>query len=127
MLDIKLLRTQTDAVRRALTDRGGRFLPALDAFLSVDAEFRAVQKDLEPLQARRNKAADEVGRLKREKKDAAPILKEMEEVKAAIKALEAQAAALEPRLQEALLGLPNIPDPSVPVDTDPAKNPVIRE
>ncbi len=127
MLDIKLIRTQPETVRKALENRGGRYLPALEDLLSVDGAFRAVQKELEPLQARRNKAADEIGRLKREKKDASALLKEMEDAKASIKALEEKGSALQAKLDEALLSLPNVPDASVPVGKTAAENPVVRE
>ena len=127
MLDIKIIRQNPGMVRKALEDRGGRTLPAFEDFLAADGRLRAAQKELEPLQARRNKAADEVGRLKREKKDASGILNEMEELKGKIKGLEEEARAREAEAEEKLLGLPNLPDPSVPVGSDPAKNPIIRE
>lgn len=127
MLDIKFVRQNPDAVRKALENRGGRALPAFADFQAADAKALAVQKELEPLQARRNKAADEVGALKREKKDASALLKEMEDVKNKIKELEEKSKGLDAEAREKLLGLPNIPDPSTPVGTDAAQNPVRRE
>ena len=100
MLDIKTVRQNPDAIRKALENRGGRFLPAFQEFQAADALALAVQKELEPLQARRNKAADEIGALKREKKDASGILKEMEEVKGRIKELEEKAKGLDASARE---------------------------
>ena len=127
MLDVKLIRQNPEVLRSALKNRGGRYLPALEEFLSADGRFRDAQKELEPLQARRNKAADEVGNLKRQKMDASALLKEMEELKGRIKDLEERAKSLEAEATEKLLGLPNLPDASVPVGSDAAENPVVRE
>jgi seryl-tRNA synthetase len=127
MLDIKLIRQNPDVVRKALSDRGGRYLPAYEEFLTADARALEAKKEVEPLQARRNKAADEIGKLKREKQDVSLILKEMEELKGQIKSLEEKASALDAEAQEKMLGLPNIPDASVPLGTDAAQNPVVRE
>jgi seryl-tRNA synthetase len=126
MIDIKLIRTQLDRVRQGLESRGGRYIPALEECLRLDGEWRSVNKELEPLLARRNQAADEVGRLKREKKDASSILKEMEELKSCAKNLEAKAKELDDQLREGLLGIPNIPDPSVPFGKDPSENKVVK-
>jgi seryl-tRNA synthetase len=114
MLDIKRVRSDPDGVRLALTNRGGRFLPKFEELLTLDGALRAVQAEVEPLRARRNQAAEEIGRLKREKKDAAPLLKEMEELKERMKTLETRAAESDAAVQAALLELPNIPLGTVP-------------
>jgi seryl-tRNA synthetase len=117
MLDLKHLRQNTDEARRALAARNEKHARALDALLAVDAEWRAAQAEVEPLRARRNKAADEVGRLKREKTDATALLKDMEELKGRLKTAEEKAAGLEARVQEQLLEIPNLPHSSVPGGT----------
>jgi len=127
MLDVKLLRSQPDVVRKALADRGGRSLPVLEEALKTDADWRTVNAEAETLRAQRNKTADEVGKLKREKKDAGVPIQEMESVKTRLKELEEKAAALEGRVTEALLSLPNLPDASVPVGKAASENPVVRQ
>lgn len=126
MLDIKLVRGEPDRVRTALQNRGGRSLPAFEDFLNADRAFKTAQGELEPLRARRNQAADEIGRLKREKQDASSLIKEMEELKGKLKALEEKASALEAPLTDMILGLPNLPHPSVPVGKDAAENREVR-
>ncbi|MBL0349029.1 MAG: serine--tRNA ligase [Elusimicrobia bacterium] len=126
MLDLKSLRNDPEAVRRALQNRGGRYVPALDDLLAVDAEWKAANAESEPLRARRNQAADEMGRLKREKKDATALLKEMEELKGRLKGLEEKTGAAQARVDEKVLGLPNLPHPSVPVGTDAGQNREVR-
>jgi seryl-tRNA synthetase len=127
MLDIKLLRHDPEKVRRALMSRGGRYVPALEEALVLDTRWRAVTAQADPLRARRNQADDEMGRLKREKKDASALLAEMETLKTNVKGLEEQARDLEAKVQEALLGLPNPPDASVPGGKDAAANRVVRQ
>lgn len=126
MLDIKFLRNDPESVRRALQNRGGRYVPALEDLLAADAEWKAANGESEPLRARRNQAADEMGRLKREKKDATALLKEMEELKTRLKGLDEKTAAAQARVDEKVLGLPNLPHPSVPVGADAGQNREIR-
>lgn len=127
MLDIKRVRSDPDGVRTSLANRGGRFLPKFEELLTLDSALRSVQAEVEPLRARRNQAAEEIGRLKREKKDAAPLLKEMEELKERMKTLEARTAESDAAVQAALLELPNIPLASVPPGRGAEENREVRQ
>src|SRR5437762_12448053 len=88
MLDIKLIRDNPDLVRKGLQNRGGRYVPDFEKALLKDKEWRAVLAELEELRARRNKSSDEIGKLKKEKKDAASLMKEMEMNKIKLKEKE---------------------------------------
>jgi seryl-tRNA synthetase len=127
MLDIKLIRTQPDAVRKGLADRGGRYLPAFEDLLAADQNWRACQKEVEDLRTRRNKAADEVGAAKRDKKDVTGILKEMEELKKKLKELEESLKILDAAQNDKIMGLPNLPHASVPVGKSAANNKEVRQ
>ncbi len=127
MLDIKLLRDQPDAVRKGLQNRGGRYLPDLEKALAKDKEWRALVAELDVLRAKRNKAADEVGCLKKEKKDASGLIKEMERLKGARKEKEDRERTLQRETEALLLTLPNLPDASVPLGKTPQDNKVVRE
>ena len=127
MLDVKLLRDNPDAVRQGLQDRGGRYVPELETALEKDKAWRALLVDLDALRAKRNKAADEIGRLKREKKDASAIMKEMEAMKSEFKEKEEQEKELKKQTEDVLLGLPNIPSTEVPIGMPPEANKVVRE
>ena len=67
MLDIKLIREKPELVRKGLQDRGGKTVPDLEQLIAKDTEWRNVNAQLDELRAKRNKSADEVGRIKREK------------------------------------------------------------
>jgi len=127
MLDIKFIRENPNLVRKGLIDRGGRSIPDLDKVLKSDKEWRAVLTELDQLRSRRNKAADEIGRLKREKVDTSALLREMEELKGRQKDLEEKERSLRQETEILLLNLPNLPDPSVPVGRSPEDNKVVRE
>lgn len=102
-------------------------MPDLEKVLQKDKEWRAVLTELEDLRAKRNKSSEEIGKLKREKKDAAPLMKEMEEVKTKMKEKEELERTLAQETEMLLLGLPNVPDASVPVGKSATDNKVVRE
>ena len=106
MLDVKLIRDNPAVVRKGLGDRGGRYLPDFEKALAIDREWRALLLDIDKLRAKRNTNADEVGRLKKEKKDVANVLKEMEGLKASLKNLEEKERAVLTQLDNLLLSLP---------------------
>ncbi|HXI10319.1 MAG TPA: serine--tRNA ligase, partial [Thermodesulfobacteriota bacterium] len=70
--------------------------------------------------------SEEIGRLKKEKKDASHLMAEMQDEGARIKALDAELAACEKELNDFLLVIPNLPNPGVPVGKDETENPVTR-
>lgn len=126
MLDIKLVRTQPDRVRKAIENRGGRFLPKFEELLALDKDLRVLSSEVEPLRAKRNQAADEFGRRKRMKEDGGALLKEMEELKIKLKSVEERAGEMEKKVQTALLELPNLPLEAVPLGKGAADNREVR-
>jgi len=125
MLDMKWIRENTDALRQMLANRRSKF--DIEGLLALDIERRKILSELEGLQATRNKSAEDIGKLKAQKQDAAAKIKEVEGLKGQIKELEAKLAETEPKLQLQLLSLPNSPDASVPVGQSAADNKVVRE
>jgi len=87
--------------------------------LELDAKLRALIQKGEALKNRRNTVSEEIGKLKREGKDAAAAIKEMEAVKNEIKSIDDELRRVEGALNKLLLAVPNIPHPSVPVGTKP--------
>jgi seryl-tRNA synthetase len=113
MLDIRLIRSEPDAVRSALARRGDVAGDAIDRVLELDGRWRALTTELEELRAEQNKASK--GRR------GAPTPEEREQM-GALAARGRELTDLETtvrgELDELLLGLPNTPSESAPpVDT----------
>jgi len=124
MLDLKFLRENLEEVEKRLKTRGGDI--DLSGFKELDAKRRRLLTETETLKARRNAVSEEIGKLKREKKDASALVAEMQEEGAKLKALDTEAAAVEEEMNAFLLNVPNIPHASVPVGRDSNDNPVVR-
>jgi seryl-tRNA synthetase len=124
MLDVKFVRENIPAVEEALRRR--RSSARLEGFVEHDRNRRSLLSSVEALRAERNAASEEIGRLRREKKDASGLMEKMKEVAARIKEMEAGLPGLESRMEEVLLSIPNIPDPSVPDGSGEEDNPTVR-
>ncbi|MDH7479761.1 MAG: serine--tRNA ligase, partial [Syntrophomonadaceae bacterium] len=124
MLDIKLVRSNPGLVREALEKRGNK--ASLDEFLARDEKRRLLLVESEGLKNRRNVVSEEIAKRKKAREDAEPLVQQMRQVSQRVKELDEEIKRLEERLQEILLGIPNIPHPSVPVGEGEADNPVLR-
>ena len=124
MLDIKLIREQTDEVKRALATVG---VPAeqVDGVLAADAARRAVITEVERMRAERAEISKTVGKLAPAERER--VVAEMRALGERIAAVEQRVAASEAAFEEAMLELPNIPHPAVPIGPDESANVVVRE
>ncbi|MBI4949808.1 MAG: serine--tRNA ligase [Deltaproteobacteria bacterium] len=124
MLDIKYLRDSLEEAEKRLASRSGAV--DLSRFRALDAERRKLLGEAEALKARRNAVSEEIGKLKKEKKDASLLMKEMQDESARIKELDQKAAEADAELNNLLLVIPNLPHASVPLGKDSEDNPVAR-
>ncbi len=124
MLDIRFLRENVTVVEEALRKRN--YALSLSEFLSIEEERRGLLREAEELRNRRNTVSEEIGRLKREKKDTQDLLSEMKSVSDKIKELDGRLALLDEKVREFILNIPNIPHESVPVGKDETENVVVR-
>jgi seryl-tRNA synthetase len=124
MLDVKFVRENIPVVEEALRRR--RSAAPLEGFVELDRKRRALLSSVETLRAERNAASEEIGRLRREKKDASALMEKMKAVAARIKEMETGLPELERRMEEVLLSIPNVPDPSVPEGAGEEDNPTVR-
>jgi len=124
MLDLKFVRSNPGVVKEALQKRGASI--SLDPFLELDQRRREKLVEVEKLKNRRNVVSEEIGRLKKAGQLAEDLVLEMREVSAAIKEMDDEIRVLEQEIQQTLLGIPNIPDASVPVGLDENANVEVR-
>ena len=98
----------------------------LKDFHAIDVERRAAITEAETLKARRNKATEEIAKLKKDKQDASALINETKELREKISDAEKKAEEADARLRDVLTGIPNLPDDSVPVGTSEADNVEVR-
>ena len=121
MIDLKLVQKNPELLAKALADRHSSL--SVDEFLKLDGRRRALLAEVEALKQKQNAASREVARLKREGKDASPMMTELGELSDRIKTLDTQTAAAKAAVEDWLMGVPNIPDESTPVGRDETENP----
>ncbi len=124
MLDLKFVRENLDVVKQALEVRQSNL--SLDEFLELDRKRRQLIQESEELRSRRNRVSQEIGRLKKAGEDASDIIREMKEVGARIKRLEEELSAIDQKVRDILLAIPNIPHESVPVGKDEDDNVTVK-
>ena len=112
MLDLRLIRREPDAVRAALARRGPELAERVDRLVALDADWREAAQAAESLRASQKTLSEEVARGKRERRDVAPQLERLKSLSGEVKALGERARAADAELQELLVTLPNLPDPS---------------
>jgi seryl-tRNA synthetase len=117
MLDIKLIRENTELVRQAIANRHDK--APLDELLQADTERRKKTTELEEMrrvhkevskQRQQDEASLAAGRIRRDQ----------------MKTLEETVNQLDEQIKNFLLQMPNIPQPSVPVGASSEDNKVIR-
>ena len=95
-------------------------------FNHADNQRSVVLAEIEKLRHQRNVASEQIAKMRKQGENADEMMAEMRSVGERIKQLEKTLAVHEKRLDDILLGIPNIPDPSVPVGRDEADNPVVK-
>src|ERR1700719_2296761 len=126
MLDLNFVRNNLPLVEEKLRQRGMDPALVLKDFLEVDAQRRHAITEAETMKARRNRASEEIAKLKKSGQDATAQMSETKELREQIQRLEKVAADFEANLQTTLAGIPNLPHESVPVGKTPEDNVEVR-
>jgi seryl-tRNA synthetase len=126
MLDLNFVRDNLPRVEEMLRQRGADPAAVLKDFRDVDTQRRQAITEAETLKARRNKASEDIAKLKKNGEDATAAISETKELREQIQAREKIAADLDARLQDILSGIPNMPHASVPVGHSAENNVEVR-
>ena len=121
MLDPSLLRQDPAALARRLRETRGFELDAT-ALERLESTRKALQVRTQELQNQRNTRSKAIGQAKARGEDAAPLLAEVAGLGEALKASEVQLEEIRAELDAIALGLPNLPDDSVPPGSDESGN-----
>jgi seryl-tRNA synthetase len=124
MHDLGYFREHLSEFEKMAADRGVAI--DFDSFRAIDQERRERITAAERLKAQRNKASEEIPRLKKAGQDASALLGEMKQVSEEIRRADERISELDARLADFMLTVPNRPHSSVPVGHDAAANVEVR-
>src|SRR5712691_4869650 len=124
MLDPQVLRSDIDGVARRLAARS--FVFDVAAFQAIEGERKAVQSRAQELQAVRNQFSKRIGQAKANGEDVSGLMAEANRANSELADLEQRLEAVQTKLQDLLLGVPNLPHESVPVGRSSEDNAELR-
>jgi seryl-tRNA synthetase len=126
MLDLNFVRDNLPRVEEMLRQRGADSAAVLKDFREVDTQRRQAITEAETMKARRNKASEEIAKLKKAGQDASAAMAETKDLREQIQTREKAAADLDARLQDILSGIPNVPHETVPIGHSAEENLEVR-
>lgn len=117
MIDLKLLRSEPEKVKAALSRRKEEV--DLDALLALDAKRRELTYEAEQKKAEQNAVSKKIPAMKKAGENTDAVFAEMKSLSDAIKAHDEEIRVLDEQISELMYSIPNIPNPTVPDgDTD---------
>jgi len=125
MLDPQLLRNNLEETAALLKRRGYD----LDTkhFAALEEQRKSLQVNAQSLQAERNSKSKNIGKAKAAGEDIKPLLDEVSSLGAKLEEAEKALAAVQDEIQDIAMGLPNVPDASVPDGASEDDNVEIRK
>jgi seryl-tRNA synthetase len=126
MLDIRLIRENTDLVKQRLANRSGDYASVVDELLSIDTARRSAETERQKLQGDRNRISKDIGIAKKNGQDTSVIEAEVRGINERIEEIGRDADAADLRQRDLLLGLPNLPHEACPVGHTAEENPEVR-
>ena len=124
MLDPALLRGQLDSVAEKLKPRGYELDRA--AIETLEAQRKSVQTQTQELQNLRNTRSKAIGMAKAKGEDTAALMAEVAGIADQLKANEQRLGEVQEAIAAIALGIPNLPDASVPQGSDETQNAEVR-
>lgn len=125
MIDIKFLRENPEAVKENIKKKfQDQKLPLVDEVIKLDKKARAAQVEADNLRKKKNDLSKQIGQLMKEgKRDEAETVKsQVTEFSARLDALTKETEEAKAGVQERMMRIPNIIDPSVPIGSDDSCN-----
>lgn len=126
MLDIKKFRIDSENFIAGIKRRGkGDF--GSGSLAKLDEQRRAILKEVEALKNKKKTESAKIPELKKQGQDVDGLLAEMKKISDMTKELDKEVAEIEDKIEDLLLGIPNIPHESVPDGKDDSANVEIRK
>jgi seryl-tRNA synthetase len=121
MIDIKFLRENPEIVKQNIKNKFQEHkLHLVDEVIELDAQARAAQQEADELRSKKNKIAKQIGALmgQGKKEEAEAVKAEVAGISARLAELEPEEKALQEKVTQIMMNIPNIIDPSVPIGKD---------
>ena len=125
MIDPQLLRKDIESVSELLLSR--KFELDVACFALLENERKQLQTRTEDLQAKRNQLAKAIGMKKGQGEDVSAEMNEATQINLDMEMGAARLAVVQEELYDYLLGIPNLPDASVPLGKDETENQEIKK
>jgi seryl-tRNA synthetase len=124
MIDPQLLRKDIAAIATRLLTR--KFQLDVEKFDTLESERKSLQTRTEELQAKRNQLAKAIGMKKGKGEDAAAEMAEATQINLDMESGAARLSILQAEIADFLMGIPNLPDESVPIGKDENDNQEVK-
>ena len=124
MIDPQLLRKDIASVEARLLAR--KFKIDVEKFNTLESERKSLQTRTEELQAKRNQLAKSIGMKKGKGEDAGAELAEASQVNSDMESGVSRLSLLQAEIADFLMGIPNLPDESVPNGKDETDNKEVK-
>lgn len=125
MLDLKFIRENADKVRQSILNRNMKL--NVDEIITLDAERRAVLKELEGIRYNKNTLSQEIGQKIAQKEDVSNLKGEIKVLSQKIDDLEPKVEDIDKKLSNLLLLVPNVPNSDVPVGPEKEANKIVKD
>jgi seryl-tRNA synthetase len=126
MLDLAYVRENLSEIEEMLRRRGLDPASVLGKFRTADERRRQLITQAETLKAERNRASEEIARLKKAGQDATTQMEKTKALREQGESLEKEAAGADREIKDLLAGIPNVPHESVPVGHSADDNKEVR-
>ncbi len=128
MLDIKQIRKDPDPIRTNLKKRNNpKYIKMLDQLITNDKDWRTQQATLDSIKHNRNKKAQNISTLKKQKKDASKEIQSMRTLSESIEKKQKSIETLKQDIDNLLHRIPNLLHETVPTGKDETENAELRK
>lgn len=125
MIDLNVLRDNTDQVKKSLKNRG--FELDVDFFQQLEQQRKDIQIKTQDIQQERNSLSKQIGILKAKGEDTEKIMQQVASISTRTKDYEIQLQDIQQQLNDFLLNIPNLPHKSVPIGPDEKANLLLKK
>lgn len=126
MLDIKFIKNNAELVKQAMKNRQKPMDDVIDEIISLDEKRLKLISEVEAMRAEQNAFNKKIPAMKKSGEDTTEIMAKMKEISNAAAEKSKQLTEIEKKQRKLVLGVPNVPNESVPYGKDDSENPEVR-